>query len=76
MKSIKFKNSSEIVFKDWESKIESLVSKYEDMPADDFVDLFVETVGDKSEEHCICDCEKNYGKRCLDGNAYLKGGCK
>lgn len=25
---------------------------------------------------CICDCEKNYGKGCLNPKAYLSGGCK
>ena len=25
---------------------------------------------------CVCDCEKNYGKGCLNPKAYLSGGCK
>lgn len=56
-----------------EEKVEKLIEKYEDMSADDFVEHFIEVVGAK--EHCVCDCERNYGKRCLDGNAYLNGGC-
>lgn len=25
---------------------------------------------------CVCDCEKNHGKGCLNPKAYLSGGCK
>lgn len=25
---------------------------------------------------CVCDCEKAYGKGCLNPKAYLSGGCK
>lgn len=25
---------------------------------------------------CVCDCEKNYGKGCLNPEKYLSGGCK
>jgi hypothetical protein len=25
---------------------------------------------------CVCDCEKNYGRGCLNPKAYWSGGCK
>lgn len=30
----------------------------------------------KPHSGCICDCEVNYGKGCLNPKAYLGGGCK
>ena len=30
----------------------------------------------KPHSGCVCDCEVNYGKGCLNPKAYLSGGCK
>lgn len=56
-----------------EERVSKLAEKYEDMPADDFVEHFINVVGTK--DYCVCDCERNYGKGCLDVESYLNGGC-
>ena len=33
-------------------------------------------VFEESHSGCVCDCDKNYGKGCLNPKAYLSGGCK
>lgn len=35
-----------------------------------------EIYSEVSHSGCVCDCEKNYGKGCLNPKAYLNGGCK
>jgi hypothetical protein len=36
----------------------------------------VEWFSKKIHSGCVCDCEKNYGKGCLNSKAYLRGDCK
>lgn len=44
----------------------------------DQVEKFIEDNGLFKDAHsgCVCDCEKAYGKSCLNPTAYLSGGCK
>lgn len=36
----------------------------------------VEWFDNQMHSGCVYDCEKNYGKGCLNPRAYLSGGCK
>lgn len=40
------------------------------------VNKSVEWFSKEIHSGCVCDCDLNYGKGCLNPKAYLSGGCK